>query len=196
MQVKSLTLGKALAPQSGRLPTIHDEDLRKRRVGIATEGRATRALLRWAVCHLLQPSDQVHVLHVLPKSDRSNSGTVTQGQAGALYSHLQVYNDRHSSEDMLLLQSATELSLFIITNSGASTMCLLLCADSALAHHASFKQPLERASSPPEELARDAATDGADELAEFHVVSTVALRVCCTSAVISSCVVVKLGSRC
>ena len=55
-----------------------------------TEGRAGPGIALWAAQHLLQPTDLVHVLHVLAKSDRGNghgaavgsspSGAISGGQ--------------------------------------------------------------------------------------------------------------------
>ena len=46
-------------------------------MAVVTEGRAGPEIMRWAAHNLLQPADEVHVLHVLAKSDR-NAGSAAQ----------------------------------------------------------------------------------------------------------------------
>ena len=50
-----------------------------RRVAVVTEGRAGPEIMRWAAHNLLQPADEVHVLHVLAKSDRNAGSAVPPG---------------------------------------------------------------------------------------------------------------------
>lgn len=53
------------------------------RVAVVTEGRAGPEIMRWVARHLLQPADQVHLLHVLAKSDRNAGAGVPPLASGA-----------------------------------------------------------------------------------------------------------------
>lgn len=85
LQAGAQQLTRALSPPRGRLATIQDEPtpMKPLRVAVVTEGRAGPEIMRWAARNLLQPADEVHLLHVLAKSDRNAGGAVPPLASGA-----------------------------------------------------------------------------------------------------------------